>query len=173
LLEVELQGYYENNQKEIFTMMFKRMLSLAMLTTLTLGTASFTQQAHAGYYDRYGNHHSGQKPTRYYDSRRHAWFSYKTGKIVKGGLIGAGIGVGTGLLFDRNVGKTALAGAGIGAGTQAIRYSDTMQRHPIIKTGAYGALAGAGVSAVTGHKLGKGALLGGALGTGLGALKNY
>lgn len=109
----------------------------------------------------------------YYDQRQNRWVDYQTGKIIKGGLVGAGIGAGAGLLLDRPVGKTALAGAGIGAGTQAVRYSRTMQRHPIVKTAAYGALAGTGVSAATGKRLGKGALWGGAIGAGLGTLKYF
>jgi len=144
-------------------MVFKRLLSVALLASVVLGTVGFQPQAQAGHYD-------GKNRYRY-DNRSHSWVDYKTGKILKGGLVGAGIGAGAGLLLDRNVGKSALAGAGIGAGTQAIRYSDTMKRHPILKTGAYGALAGTGVSAATGKKLGTGAIIGGALGTGLGVLK--
>jgi hypothetical protein len=149
------------NRKEE-QMVLKRLLGSTLAATLILGAANMAPlQAHAAH------------PSRYYDNQRHAWVDYKTGKIIKGGLVGAGIGAGAGLLLDKNVGKSALAGAGIGAGAQAVRYSDTLRRHPIVKTGAYGALAGAGVSAATGKKLGKGALVGGALGAGLGALTHY
>jgi len=153
-------------------MMMKRFMSMLLLAFLAFGTVASTQSAQAGYYDRKGHYHSGKR-TYYYDQRRHEWFDYKTGKILKGGLIGAGIGAGAGLLLERNVGKTALVGAGLGAGTQAVRYSSTLQRHPILKTATYGALAGTGVSAATGKRLGTGAILGGALGAGVGALKNY
>lgn len=139
----------------------KYFMSLAILFCLLFSAGFIAQDAQAGQ----GKYH--------YDQKRHAWVDYQTGKIIKGGLVGAGIGAGAGLLLDKNVGKSALAGAGIGAGTQAVRYSKTMQRHPILKTGAYGALAGAGVSAATGKKLGKGAVVGGVLGTGLGALQHY
>jgi len=153
-------------------MIMKRLLSLAMLTAMAFGMVTATQTAQAAYYDRQGHYHSGHR-TYYYDQRRHGWFDYKTGKILKGGLIGAGIGAGAGLLLDRNVGKSALVGAGLGAGTQAVRYSSTMRRHPILKTATYGALAGTGVSAATGKRLAPGAVIGGALGAGVGALKNY
>jgi hypothetical protein len=160
-------------------MAFKQLLGSALASVMIFSSVAMMQQAQAGHYDGQGRyhadngHHYGQYRDRYYDNRRHAWVSYKTGKILKGGLLGAGIGAGAGLLLDRNVGKSALAGAGIGAGAQAVRYSDTLRRHPIVKTGAYGALAGAGVSAATGKKLGKGAIVGGALGAGLGALSHY
>lgn len=140
-------------------MFTKKIFSLALASALLAGGLAFTPQAHA--------------QNRYYDNRRHAWVDYKTGKILKGGLVGAGVGAGAGLLLDRNVGKSALVGAGIGAGTQAVRYSDTMHRHPIVKTAAYGALAGTGVSAATGRRLGHGAAWGGAIGAGLGALKHF
>ena len=108
-----------------------------------------------------------------YDYQRAQLVDYKTGKIIKGGLVGAGIGAGTGLLLERNVGRNALLGAGLGAGTQALRYSSTMRRHPIMKTAGYGALTGLGVSALTRRgNLGSGALIGGGLGAGLGALQH-
>lgn len=111
---------------------------------------------------------------RYYDQAHRPLVSYKTGKIIKGSVIGAGIGAGTGLLLDGNVGRNALIGAGLGAGTQALRYSSTMRRHPIAKTAGYGALTGVGVSALTRHGgLGTGAAVGGALGAGLGVLQHY
>lgn len=157
-----------------------RALSLTIIASLLAGSASLLPAAEAKHYYGHQNvyqgnngNHYGQYKDRYYDNRRHAWVDYKTGKIIKGGLVGAGLGLGAGLLLDRNIGKSTLAGAGIGAGTQAVRYSDTLHRHPVVKTGAYGALAGAGVSAATGKSLGKGTLLGGALGAGLGALRNY
>ena len=129
-----------------------------------LGNAP-TASAHS----RYSNHYYH----RYYDRPR-PLVGYKSGKIIKGGLIGAGIGAGTGLLMDGNVGRNALIGAGLGAGTQAMRYSRTMRHHPILKTAGYGALTGVGVSALTSRgDLGKGALWGGAVGAGLGALRNY
>jgi hypothetical protein len=122
-----------------------------------------TAEAH-----RRGSYH------RYYDQRRQPLVDYKTGKIIKGGLIGAGIGAGTGLLMDGNVGRNAVIGAGLGAGTQALRYSSTMRRHPIVKTAGYGALSGVGVSALTRRgSLGKGAAWGGLAGAGLGALQRY
>ena len=153
-------------------MMFRRLLSFCTLVALTVGMVGYTPSAHAAYYDRYGHYHAHHR-TYYYDRRRHAWFDYKTGKILKGALVGAGIGAGAGLLLERNVGKIALVGAGIGAGTQAVRYSSIMQQHPILKTATYGALVGTGVSAATGKKLGTGAVIGGAVGTGVGVLRNY
>jgi len=54
---------------------------------------------------------------RYYSrDYRRPLVDYKTGKIIKGGLIGAGIGAGTGILMDGNVGRNAVIGAGLGAG---------------------------------------------------------
>jgi hypothetical protein len=149
-----------------------------MLTAgLLVGSFGLSPEAQAhGWYDKHGKYHSNNGHhyrNRYYDRRRGGWVDYRTGKILKGGLVGAGIGAGAGLLMDRNVGKTALVGAGIGAGTQAVRYSHYMYRHPIVKTAAYGALAGTGVSSLSRRtSLGKGALWGAAVGTGLGALNN-
>jgi hypothetical protein len=163
-------------------MLLKSLCSMIVAAGILAGSASLMPEAeakHGRYYNNgnhygwYKNKHRGYAYDRrgYYDRRRNAWIDYKTGKIIKGGLVGAGIGAGAGLLLDRHVGKSALVGAGIGAGTQAIRYSNTMRRHPIVKTAAYGALAGTGVSAATGRgSLGKGALWGAAIGTGVGAL---
>lgn len=64
----------------------------------------------------------------YYSDSRRAWFDTRTGKIVKGSLIGAGVGAGTALLLDKSVGKTALLGAGVGAGVQAIKTSRFLDR---------------------------------------------
>jgi hypothetical protein len=137
------------------------LLTLGVLTG-SLGALP-AAQAHRWNDYRYRNYHHS----------RAGLVDYQTGKILKGGLIGAGIGAGTGLLLEGNVGRNALIGAGLGAGTQAIRYSRTMRRHPIMKTAGYGALTGVGVSALTRHgNLGTGALIGGALGTGLGAFQN-
>lgn len=163
-------------------MAIKQFFSMILMAGLLAGSIVFMPQAdaHRGHYNRHGyygynhGHHYGQYRNRYYDRRRNGWVDYQTGKIIKGGLVGAGIGAGAGLLLDRNVGKSALIGAGLGAGTQAVRYSRTMRRHPIVKTAAYGALAGTGVSALTRRgSLGKGALWGGAIGTGLGVLNDY
>jgi len=158
-------------------MSIKQVFGMALAICLLAGSAGFAPEAQAnhGWYDRNGHYHAsnGYYGRRYYDRRGGGLVDYKTGKILKGGLVGAGIGAGAGLLLDRNVGKTALAGAGIGAGTQAIRYSRTMQRHPIVKTAAYGALTGAGVSALSRRtSLGKGALWGAGIGAGLGALNH-
>ncbi|WP_373532186.1 hypothetical protein [Vampirovibrio sp.] len=142
----------------------KRLLSTLMVATFLLTGTSLLPTADAKHYRNHG---------RYNDARRPGGVDYKTGKIIKGGLIGAGVGAGAGLLLDRPVGRTAVVGAGVGAGTQAVRHSSTLRRHPIVKTGAYGALAGTGVSAVTGKKLAPGALWGGAIGTGVGALNHF
>lgn len=140
---------------------------LPLLLAFGFLTGFFIEMPSASAYNRhYARHY------RDYDRGR-PLVGYKTGKIIKGSLIGAGIGAGTGLLMDGNVGRNALLGAGLGAGTQAIRYSRTMKRHPILKTAGYGALTGVGVSALTPYgSLGKGALWGGAIGAGLGALRN-
>lgn len=115
-------------------------------------------------YDRYNRY------DRYDDGRLLDW---KTRKIIKGGVVGAGVGAGAGLLMDKPVGRTALVGAGVGSGVQAVRYSRTMQRHPIARNAAYGALAGAGASQLTRNtSLGKGALWGGAIGAGVGAIRH-
>lgn len=146
----------------------KRLLSTLMLAFLLFaGITSFTA-ADAKRYRGYSRYSQG----RYYDGRR-GGIDYKTGKIIKGGVVGAGIGAGAGLLLDRPVGKTALVGAGIGAGTQAVRYSRTMRRHPVAKTAAYGALAGTGVQAARGRQLLPGALWGGGIGAGVGALRHF
>lgn len=158
----------------------QRILSALLLALLCAGSlASFLPaEAHPRGHARYsrhdhGRHHGHARNRHYHDQRRDSLVDYKTGKILKGGLVGAGVGAGAGLLLDRPVGKTALVGAGVGAGTQAVRYSSTMRRHPVVKTAAYGALAGTGVSAATGKKLGSGALVGGAVGTGVGILRDF
>lgn len=142
------------------------LLTVGILTG-TLGALPTAQAKHyyAGHYDRrsyYGRPYQG----------RSGLVDYQTGKIIKGGLVGAGIGAGTGLLLDRNVGRSALVGAGLGAGTQAMRYSRTMRRHPVLKTAGYGALTGIGVSELSRGNLGKGALWGGGIGAGLGILRD-
>lgn len=153
-------------------MKMQRAVSLAAaMAVLLFSLVSVPNSAEAKHRGPHRGHHG--RAYGYYDHRQNRWVDYQTGKIIKGGLVGAGIGAGAGLLLDRNVGKSALVGAGIGAGTQAVRYSRTMQRHPIAKTAAYGALAGTGVSAATGKRLGKGALVGGALGAGFGALEHF
>lgn len=157
-------------------MKVKRIISTMLTAGVCLGAfATFAApeaQAKSYWQDKHGRVHTNNGRQFYYDKRRSSWVDYKTGKILKGGLIGAGIGAGTALLFDRNVGKGVLTGAGIGAGAQAIRYSETMQRHPIAKTAAYGALTGVGVNAIRNKGLGQGALWGGGIGAGVGALRD-
>ena len=150
---------------------FSMLLTAAILSG---GLIAAAPEAHADKYwrDSHGRVHDHYGHQYYYDRRRDSWVDYQTGKILKGGLVGAGIGAGASLLLDRNVGKGALLGAGLGAGTQAVRYSSTMHRHPIAKTAAYGALAGVGVNALRRDGLGKGALWGGGIGAGLGALQH-
>lgn len=154
---------------------------LSILLTIGVLTGALGVLPSAEAHRRYNHHHKNYYQGRAYsnngrynqDHYRSGLVDYQTGKILKGGLIGAGIGAGTGLLLERNVGRTALIGAGLGAGTQAIRYSRTMRRHPVMRTAGYGALTGVGVSALTRHgNLGHGALIGGGLGAGLGALQH-
>lgn len=112
---------------------------------------------------------------RSYNDRRNqdAFFDWKTKKILKGSLVGAGVGTGAALLTDKPVAKTAVLGAGIGAGTQAVRYSKTLRRHPVVKTAAYGGLIGAGANhLIRNGSIGKGALWGSAIGAGVGVLKD-
>ena len=118
--------------------------------------------------------HYSKNGRYYYDDRRGSWYESRTGKIVKGGLVGAGIGAGAGYLLDRPLGKSAVLGAGIGAGVQATKTSPYMRRHPVVKIATYGAMTGAGASTILkrdGDPL-KGALWGAAIGTGIGALKH-
>lgn len=169
-------------------MIMKRLLNLALAASMLTGSLMImAPEAEAKHCFRdgrgrvhcdNGRHNGWRHFTRdgryYYDDRRRSFFDTKTGKIVKGTLIGAGVGAGAGYLLDRPVGKSAVLGAGIGAGVQATRYSNYMRRHPIVKTAAYGALAGAGTSAAIkrdGSPV-KGALWGAAIGTGIGALRN-
>jgi hypothetical protein len=151
--------------------MKKVYLSLVLMLTL-VGSGLNSDSALAKHHHKHK--HCNHSDHRNWSQRNEPLFDYKTGKILKGGLIGAGIGAGTGILLNKPVGKTALIGGGIGSGVQAIRYSDTMNRHPIVKTAAYGALAGAGASQLSRREgsLTKGALWGAAIGTGVGAIKN-
>ncbi len=116
---------------------YKPLLSLALAASTLASTSLMAmepaQAAHC-WYDKHdrkhcdnGRHYS-QDGRYYYDDHRHSWFDTRTGKIVKGGLVGAGIGAGSALLFDKSVGKSAVLGAGIGAGVQAIRYSRFLNR---------------------------------------------
>lgn len=158
-----------------FRMRVNRILGLVLTVSLLLSNLVAVPEASAKnryWRDHHGRVHDNYGHQYYYNKRRGSWVDYKTGKILKGGLVGAGIGAGASLLLDRNVGKGALLGAGLGAGTQAVRYSRTMRRHPIAKTAAYGALAGVGVNALRRDGLGKGALWGAGIGTGIGALGN-
>lgn len=157
----------------------KKQLSALLLLTTLAGTTLAPLPAEAKHcrWNHHGRHHDN-------NGRHKGWnqnfrnnhdehlVSWKTSKILRGGLVGAGVGAGAGLLLNKPVGRTALVGAGVGSGVQAVRYSRYMNRHPIVKTAAYGALAGAGASQLTREgSLGKGALLGAAIGTGVGALK--
>ncbi len=152
----------------------KRILGCLLAASMILGTVGIHPQAEAnnGLHKGHYKHYSRDR-RYYYDDRRHSWFDTKTGKIVKGSLVGAGIGAGAGYLLDKPVGKGAVLGAGLGAGVQATRYSRTLNRHPVAKTAAYGTIAGVGVNALRKDaSLTKGALLGGAIGTGVGALRH-
>jgi hypothetical protein len=159
----------------------KGLLSFALTASMMMGAIGLMPQANASqcWRDSHSRLHcnNGHRYSRYqgrdyyYDDSRSSWVDYQTGKILKGGLVGAGIGAGSGLLTGRSVGRQSLIGAGIGAGVQATRYSNYMYRHPIVKTAAYGALAGTGVGSVTGDgRVGRSALWGAAIGTGVGAL---
>lgn len=159
---------------------FRRSVGMLLTLSLLLGAGAglfppLNAHAHPKHHCWHGKNnrvHCDNGHDYYYDCRRQSWVDYQTGKILKGGLVGAGIGAGAGLLLDRNVGKSALIGAGLGAGAQAVRYSRTMHRHPIAKTAAYGALTGVGVNAICQDNLGKGALWGAGIGAGLGALQH-
>lgn len=149
-----------------FSILSRKNIGLSLLGLMVMSGVGFSNlaQAEKGYYHG--------RP--YYRDNNGRFIDQKTGSILKGGLVGAGIGAGAGLLTGRSVGRTALVGGGIGAGVQATRKSRYMSQHPVVKTAAYGALTGVGASAVMGdgHKLGKGALVGGGIGAGLGWLKN-
>jgi len=159
-------------------MVIKRFFSTVMAAGMLFGTLAIAvpdADAKNCWRDRNGRMHcdNGNHYGRYYDRRRNAWIDRRTGKILKGGLVGAGIGAGAGYLLDRPVGKSAVLGAGVGAGVQATRYSRFMGRHPVVKTAAYGALAGTAVNGMRRDaSMGKGALWGAAIGTGVGALRH-
>src|SRR5688572_21110232 len=101
---------------------FSFVLALNIIVTSSLAAILFT-----------GDAADAAKPQGYYQGRpyykdsRGRLIDYKTGKILKGGLIGAGIGAGAGLLTGRSVGRTALVGGGVGAGVQATRHSEFMK----------------------------------------------
>ena len=99
----------------------KKAISAGLLTVMTVTSLGALAPADAR------RHYTNDRRYYYEDSRR-SWFDTKTGKIVKGSLIGAGVGAGAGLVLDKSVGKSALLGAGIGAGVQALRYSDFLDR---------------------------------------------
>lgn len=151
-----------------------RHLLLAALVASLLGSPLYAQAQ--CWTDKHGRTHCDQ-------GKHNGWYNrnlgsgsgldWKTQKIIKGSLLGAGVGAGAGLLLDKPVAKTAILGAGIGAGTQATRYSNYMNRHPIVKTATYGALAGAGASQLSREgSIGKGALWGAAIGTGVGVIRD-
>jgi hypothetical protein len=97
----------------------KAVVSSLCLVAMLAGSmmAPFAQTAEARHryddrYDRDYGYRGGDQPL----------FGYKTGKILKGGLIGAGVGAGSAIVFDKPMLKSSVLGAGIGAGVQAIRY---------------------------------------------------
>lgn len=155
-----------------------RFLSILMTALMLLGSGIWMPEAEAKqcWRDHKNRLHcdNGRRGNRYYyDRRRGSWFDSRTGKIVKGGLVGAGVGAGAGYLLNRPVGRSAVLGAGVGAGVQATRYSRYMRRHPIVRHAAYGALAGTAVNGMRRDaSMGKGALWGAAIGTGVGALRH-
>ena len=161
----------------------KKSLSVWVLASLIVGTIFMPLSAEASHCwrDKHGRKHCDQGQHRGWNKndwrqreyRNGSLINWRTQKILKGGLVGAGIGAGAGVLLNKPVGRTAILGTGIGAGTQAVRYSRTMNRHPIVKTAAYGALAGAGASQLTREgSIKKGTLWGAAIGTGVGALRH-
>ncbi len=156
--------------------MTRKYLTTMLITSITIGGLCSPMMANAHCIeDSQGRTHcdNGQHNGWQQPGTPNSLLDWKTRKILKGGLVGAGVGAGAGLLLDKPVGKTAVVGAGIGAGSQAVRYSETLNRHPIVKTAAYGALTGAGVSQVQREgSLSKGLLWGGAIGAGVGALKH-
>lgn len=152
-------------------MILKRTLTAVLTSMMLTGAMVLPNQSAFADHGRHLGWYKGHRA--YYDDRRHSIVDYKTGKILKGGLIGAGIGAASGFVFDRPIARSAVLGAGIGAGVQAVRYSSTMRRHPIARTAAYGAMAGAGVNALRRDASPlKGALWGTAIGAGVGVLKD-
>jgi hypothetical protein len=161
----------------------KNPLGALLLATALMGiTLSVSPPAEAGHcwWDYHGRKHCDRglhkgwhKNKRIYPDDTPLVADYKTRQIVKGGLIGAGIGAGTAVVLDKPVAKTAVVGAGIGSGVQAVRYSRYMHEHPVVRTTTYGALAGAGVSQVSREtSLGEGILWGSAIGAGAGVLRD-
>ncbi len=150
--------------------------SIAPMITAILLIPTPAMASHC-WWDHYGHEHCDQGQHRgwykHEDTRQQPLLDWKTKEILKGGVVGAGVGAGAGLLLHKSVGKTALVGALVGSGTQATRYSKILRQHPVGKMAVYGALAGAGASQLT-HEgsLGKGALWGAAIGGGLGFLQN-
>jgi hypothetical protein len=84
--------------------------------------------------------------TVYLKDQRSFWQRHP---MVKGAVIGGGIGAGagalTGLISHQGIVRGALIGAGTGAGVGVIRTSQYMKRHPIARDVATGAAAGLGV----------------------------
>jgi hypothetical protein len=52
------------------------------------------------------------------------FFSTYGGKVVQGGLVGAGVGAATGVVFNKPVLKSTVIGSAVGAGVQAVRYGN-------------------------------------------------
>lgn len=159
--------------------MFK-ILSALVLVVLYVGVIlmPLSAQADDEWRDKFGRKHYNHGKHKGWDHRRgypdnEPLLDWRTKRILRGGLIGAGVGAGAGVLMDKPIAKTAVLGAGVGAGAQAIKTSSTLSRHPIAKTAAYGALVGAGASQLTREgSLKKGALWGAAIGTGVGIVKD-
>lgn len=100
------------------------------------------------------------------EKARNAWRN----PVVKKGVIGAGVGLGTAALTDGGLLKGGLVGAGVGAGWGAMDRSKTMQRKPLLRHVSKGALAGAGVGAAAG---GIGTIPAAMVGAGAGAVTHY
>jgi hypothetical protein len=85
------------------------------------------QYHNAGYPTQYNNGYGNQQyygNGQYYHQNNAPFFRGTGGKVVKGALVGGGIGAVTGVVLNRPIIQTGLIGAAVGAGTQAIRYSN-------------------------------------------------
>jgi hypothetical protein len=114
--------------------LFASFMAMLLVSSL-LVPASFACHGNRGGNGRhhrnvsYSNDYNGndyyQQNRGYYPQRNHWRNNYgqsNAGRIVKGGLIGAGVGAGTAVVLNKKILPTTLIGAAVGAGIQAVRY---------------------------------------------------
>ena len=114
--------------------MRKSLLSVVLVAFVMTGIQPLLAEARPPHHARahgfhqnnqfWGGNTRGWQGTRgaHRQHRRHRNEGFGT-RVLKGGLIGAGVGAGSAVILDRPVGKSAAVGGAVGAGVEAVRHS--------------------------------------------------